>query len=405
MPKAGRRQDHYEVLGLSPDAPDEVVRAAYRALAGKYHPDRNPGDRNAELKLKRLNAAFHVLGNPEKRKQYDELTQSPEAGDESPPEPPKNDPPRWKVPEEESAPPQPRWKVPGEDHRQRSDARTQSAVPNPTRAVKVAASVGARAFVALVAVGLSLYVNTTGPYAPGNPASWGGMLAGCGLLALFIYWLAGRIPPLACAGGLAVVAALVLWLRANDTSRAPTTSGFDSQPDSSPTKPVATATTGAMRLYDSRTGEPVYVPYDQATDAVASGKYGLPKGSMVSVVLRHGSIGTVAIEEAYPLFADGARFATPEEVAAGSGKPKPAATASHTAPSPSKPSASRADMEALCAKNEYCRRCRSLYGPNEDCYRYMNEPWPADVPRPSPTKGKDCGCNGDMACLMYCPTY
>jgi curved DNA-binding protein CbpA len=58
------RQDHYEVLGVHPDAPDEVVRAAYRALVAKYHPDRNPGDRDAELKLKRLNAAFHVLGKP-----------------------------------------------------------------------------------------------------------------------------------------------------------------------------------------------------------------------------------------------------------------------------------------------------------------------------------------------------
>jgi hypothetical protein len=58
-----------------------VIRAAYRVLATKYHPDRNPGDRRAELRLKQLNAAFHVLGNPQKRRLYDELTQG---ADESP---------------------------------------------------------------------------------------------------------------------------------------------------------------------------------------------------------------------------------------------------------------------------------------------------------------------------------
>jgi ribosomal protein L40E len=72
------RQDHYEVLGVSPDAPDEVIRAAYRALVAKYHPDRNPADKGAELQLKRLNAAFAVLGASEKRRQYDELTRSPD---------------------------------------------------------------------------------------------------------------------------------------------------------------------------------------------------------------------------------------------------------------------------------------------------------------------------------------
>ena len=68
------RQDHYEVLGITPDAPDEVIRAAYKALAAKYHPDQNLTDSNANLKLKRLNAAFRVLGDSSKRKQYDELT-------------------------------------------------------------------------------------------------------------------------------------------------------------------------------------------------------------------------------------------------------------------------------------------------------------------------------------------
>jgi curved DNA-binding protein CbpA len=71
---------------VSPDAPDEVIRAAYRVLAAKHHPDRNPGDREAELKLKRLNAAFAVLGDQEKRELYDELTRGAEASDPPPEE-------------------------------------------------------------------------------------------------------------------------------------------------------------------------------------------------------------------------------------------------------------------------------------------------------------------------------
>jgi hypothetical protein len=94
MAAKGRQQDHYEVLGVIRAAPDEVIRAAYRALAAKYHPDRNQGDGDAELKLKRLNAAYRVVGDPEKRKQYDELTWGPEDHDE----PPKNATPSPGVP-------------------------------------------------------------------------------------------------------------------------------------------------------------------------------------------------------------------------------------------------------------------------------------------------------------------
>jgi curved DNA-binding protein CbpA len=72
-------QDHYDALGVTPEAPDEVIRAAYRALVVKYHPDRNPGDSNAELRLKRVNAAFRVLGDPKTRKLYDDLTRGPSA--------------------------------------------------------------------------------------------------------------------------------------------------------------------------------------------------------------------------------------------------------------------------------------------------------------------------------------
>jgi hypothetical protein len=175
----GRRQDHYEVLGVTSEAPDEVVRAAYRALAGKYHPDRNPGDRNAELKLKRLNAAFQVLGDPVKRKQYDELTQSPEANDEPPPEPPRREAPRWKVPEEKPAPPEPRWKVRGEESRAHT---VRTAAKKPPRR-------GLRLVLGCLAGGLSLYINLKHGDANQNVASLVGLLLGCGLLATIVYWL------------------------------------------------------------------------------------------------------------------------------------------------------------------------------------------------------------------------
>jgi curved DNA-binding protein CbpA len=99
------RQDHYKVLGVDPHAAEEVIRGAYRALVSKYHPDKNPGDRHAELKLKQLNAAFAVLGNQQKRKQYDELTSGPEPAEQEQgeqarprPSPPTTDKPkeRWK---------------------------------------------------------------------------------------------------------------------------------------------------------------------------------------------------------------------------------------------------------------------------------------------------------------------
>jgi curved DNA-binding protein CbpA len=94
------RQDHYDVLGVTRDAPDEVIRAAYRALAAKYHPDRNPGDSDAESKLKRLNAAFQVLSDPVKRKQHDDLTRSAEVRDERPRATPKTQPPLGRAPEQ-----------------------------------------------------------------------------------------------------------------------------------------------------------------------------------------------------------------------------------------------------------------------------------------------------------------
>jgi len=64
-------KDYYKILGVSRDASLEEIKKAYRRLALKYHPDRNPGDKEAEEKFKEINEAYAVLSDPEKRKQYD----------------------------------------------------------------------------------------------------------------------------------------------------------------------------------------------------------------------------------------------------------------------------------------------------------------------------------------------
>ena len=66
-------KDYYSVLGVPKTASDEEIKKAFRKLARKHHPDLNPGDKAAEAKFKELNEANEVLGDPEKRKKYDEL--------------------------------------------------------------------------------------------------------------------------------------------------------------------------------------------------------------------------------------------------------------------------------------------------------------------------------------------
>jgi DnaJ-class molecular chaperone len=61
----------YTVLGTSPTASDSDIRAAFRKLAKKYHPDRNPGDAKSEDKFKEVSAAFDVVGDPDRRKKFD----------------------------------------------------------------------------------------------------------------------------------------------------------------------------------------------------------------------------------------------------------------------------------------------------------------------------------------------
>ena len=66
-------KDYYEILGVQPNADKKVIQQTYRQLARKYHPDVNPGNKEAEEKFKTINEAYQVLSNAEQRKKYDEL--------------------------------------------------------------------------------------------------------------------------------------------------------------------------------------------------------------------------------------------------------------------------------------------------------------------------------------------
>ena len=70
------KRDYYEVLGVDRNADDATLKRAYRKLAKKYHPDTNPGDKDAEAKFKEASEAYAVLSDPDKRRQYDQFGHS-----------------------------------------------------------------------------------------------------------------------------------------------------------------------------------------------------------------------------------------------------------------------------------------------------------------------------------------
>ncbi len=73
---AEQKRDYYEVLGVDKNADEEAIKKAYRVLAKKYHPDMNPGDKDAEAKFKEASEAYAVLSDPQKKAQYDQFGHS-----------------------------------------------------------------------------------------------------------------------------------------------------------------------------------------------------------------------------------------------------------------------------------------------------------------------------------------
>jgi molecular chaperone DnaJ len=85
MPTAAK-QDYYETLGVSRKATQKEIRAVYRKLARKYHPDLNPGDKSSEEKFKQVQEAYDVLSDAKKRQMYDQFGFEPSGGGAAPPE-------------------------------------------------------------------------------------------------------------------------------------------------------------------------------------------------------------------------------------------------------------------------------------------------------------------------------
>src|SRR5271170_5124226 len=79
--KTSMPRDPYEVLGVARTASEDEIKKAYRKLARQFHPDRNPGDKQAEAKFKEVQGAYDTLSDTEKRAQYDRFgTTEPDGG-------------------------------------------------------------------------------------------------------------------------------------------------------------------------------------------------------------------------------------------------------------------------------------------------------------------------------------
>ena len=72
-------KDYYSILGVKKNDDDKTIKKTYQKLAKKYHPDVNPGNKEAEEKFKDISEAYQAISDPEKRRKYDELAQNYEA--------------------------------------------------------------------------------------------------------------------------------------------------------------------------------------------------------------------------------------------------------------------------------------------------------------------------------------
>ena len=75
------KRDYYEVLGVDNKATDKDLKKAFRSLARKYHPDKNPDDEEAEARFKEVQEAYAILSNSEQRRQYDMFGHNRPGGD------------------------------------------------------------------------------------------------------------------------------------------------------------------------------------------------------------------------------------------------------------------------------------------------------------------------------------